>query len=78
MPDSAAPPLIQSAMQYAVTIGIPALVGLGARLVWAAAKVKTTVDEVQKDVGELKTDFKELEGQFIQHLQSGYDYARRR
>lgn len=78
MPDSAAQPWIQSAMQYAVTIGIPALVGLGARLVWAAAKVKTTVDSVQIDIGELKTDVKNLEGRFIEHLQAGYEYARHR
>lgn len=65
-------------MQYAVTIGIPALVGLGAKLVWAAAKVKTTVDAVQADMSEVKSDIKSLEKGFIEHLQSGYDYARRR
>lgn len=78
MPDSVAQPLIQSAMQYAVTIGIPTLVGLGARLVWAAANLKTSVDAVKQDVGELKSEVGKLEEQFIQHLQSGYDYARRR
>lgn len=78
MPDSAAQPLIQSAMQYVITIGLPAIVGLGLRIVWAASKANTTLDAVQKDIGEVKNDLSKLEEHFIEHLQSGHEYARHR
>lgn len=78
MPDSVAQPLIQSAMQYVITIGLPALVAVGLKIVWAASRANTTLEAVKSDVREVKTDLGKLEEKFIEHLQSGYEYARRR
>lgn len=78
MPDSAAPPLIQSAMQWTVTVGIPAILALGVKFIRAATRTELNIAYVQKDIGDVKKDIKGLETQFIAHLESGYDYARRR